>query len=319
MIGGAGLSTLGLWMVVRQGLEVGRPAEDARRIHARVTGALLIGLSTFQAEFDFGVPQFQLLFQPVLIASRPACAPRLRAVAARPVGRVPGARDVPRDPRALALFVRPSRGLHDAALPAVRRRGARSSRSRRSCSPGARSRSPSPPARASGRSASRPSGGGATSGWRIRGRRRCCAAALPLALAAGVGGALLGARISQSLALAGSARAACPDPGAVAAGRRAVLVALAIPLPRTGGDGTRAAVVPAPAPGPGPVDVAGVDPPRGPRRGVVSRCCRGRAGRPGTRARSPTCARRAGPRSAAARRAGRRQLEVDAPPRRARI
>ena len=74
MIGGAGLSTLGLWMVVRQGLEVGRPRRTARRIHARVTGALLIGLSTFQAEFDFGVPQFQLLFQPVLIALAAACA-----------------------------------------------------------------------------------------------------------------------------------------------------------------------------------------------------------------------------------------------------
>ena len=31
MIGGAGLSTLGLWMVVRQGLEVGRPRRTARR------------------------------------------------------------------------------------------------------------------------------------------------------------------------------------------------------------------------------------------------------------------------------------------------
>ena len=31
-------------------------------------GGLLIGLSTFQAEFDFGVPQFSLVFQPVLIA-----------------------------------------------------------------------------------------------------------------------------------------------------------------------------------------------------------------------------------------------------------
>ena len=30
-------------------------------------GALLLGLSTFQAEFDFGVPQFQLIFQPLLI------------------------------------------------------------------------------------------------------------------------------------------------------------------------------------------------------------------------------------------------------------
>ena len=31
-------------------------------------GGLLIGLSTFQAEFDFGVPQFHMAFHPVLIA-----------------------------------------------------------------------------------------------------------------------------------------------------------------------------------------------------------------------------------------------------------
>ena len=31
-------------------------------------GGLLIGLSTFQAEFDFGVPQFRAVLQPALIA-----------------------------------------------------------------------------------------------------------------------------------------------------------------------------------------------------------------------------------------------------------
>ena len=31
-------------------------------------GGLLIGLSTFQAEFDFGVPQFRLVLEPVLLA-----------------------------------------------------------------------------------------------------------------------------------------------------------------------------------------------------------------------------------------------------------
>src|SRR5690606_18595631 len=31
-------------------------------------GGFLIGLSTFQAEFDFGVPQFRMMFEPVLIA-----------------------------------------------------------------------------------------------------------------------------------------------------------------------------------------------------------------------------------------------------------
>jgi hypothetical protein len=32
-----------------------------------LTGGLMLGLSTFQAEFDFGVPQFQLIFQPLML------------------------------------------------------------------------------------------------------------------------------------------------------------------------------------------------------------------------------------------------------------
>jgi hypothetical protein len=35
---------------------------------AGLMGGFLIGMSTFQGEFDFGVPQFQLVFHPVLIA-----------------------------------------------------------------------------------------------------------------------------------------------------------------------------------------------------------------------------------------------------------
>ena len=35
-----------------------------------LTGGLLLGLSTFQGEFDFGVPQFRLVFHPMLIAAR---------------------------------------------------------------------------------------------------------------------------------------------------------------------------------------------------------------------------------------------------------
>ena len=42
-------------------------------------GGMLIGLSVFQAEFDFGVPQFRLVLQPLLIA----VAAGLTLVAAR--------------------------------------------------------------------------------------------------------------------------------------------------------------------------------------------------------------------------------------------
>jgi hypothetical protein len=78
MIGGAGLSLLGHATLLVEGGPIrrqngglgARPLRSwvIRVRHAAVFGGLLIGLSTFQGEFDFGVPQFQLYFQPVLIA-----------------------------------------------------------------------------------------------------------------------------------------------------------------------------------------------------------------------------------------------------------
>ena len=47
------------------------PVAPARLMNfqkAGLIGGFLIGMSTFQGEFDFGVPQFQLVFHPMLIA-----------------------------------------------------------------------------------------------------------------------------------------------------------------------------------------------------------------------------------------------------------
>src|SRR4051812_29208475 len=81
LIGGAGLSLVGMAVLSREGQlaakACGFDPENVtdRRIGAVVfarrgamMGGLLIGLSVFQAEFDFGVPQFRLVFQPLLIA-----------------------------------------------------------------------------------------------------------------------------------------------------------------------------------------------------------------------------------------------------------
>ena len=75
MIGGAGLSLLGMAALLSEGAAERSTATWrglAERLlefrYAAVAGALLIGLSTFQGEFDFGVPQFRLLFEPVLLA-----------------------------------------------------------------------------------------------------------------------------------------------------------------------------------------------------------------------------------------------------------
>jgi len=72
LIGGASLSVLGAWALHAEGDEEreasGRPLPRWTRFREVVlAGAFLVGLSTFQAEFDFGVPQFALALQPTLI------------------------------------------------------------------------------------------------------------------------------------------------------------------------------------------------------------------------------------------------------------
>jgi hypothetical protein len=74
LIGGAGLSLIGQAVLLAEGMRA-RPSRTTGNGNAitvmrraGLMGGLLIGLSTFQAEFDFGVPQYRLLFQPLLIA-----------------------------------------------------------------------------------------------------------------------------------------------------------------------------------------------------------------------------------------------------------
>ena len=82
MIGGASLATLGVWVLLVEGSRAlgsrGRTVLHQRRLftHVRtaaIAGAFLLGLSTLQAEFDYGVPQFQLVYQPILIMLAAGC------------------------------------------------------------------------------------------------------------------------------------------------------------------------------------------------------------------------------------------------------
>jgi hypothetical protein len=75
LIGGAAMTLLGIAVLTVEGQRANasreQPLPEPRSTRAArtvaLTGGLMLGLSTFQAEFDFGVPQFQLLFQPLLI------------------------------------------------------------------------------------------------------------------------------------------------------------------------------------------------------------------------------------------------------------
>jgi hypothetical protein len=71
MVAGASLATLALFAIEVEAVRTLGP--DARRptlikIRAVIGGsAFLVGLSTLQGEFDFGVPQFRQLYHPILI------------------------------------------------------------------------------------------------------------------------------------------------------------------------------------------------------------------------------------------------------------
>ena len=67
MVSGAALATISMWVLYVEGTRAaGVPAKAG--IELPMAGAFLVGLAALQAEFDFGVPQFRLLFQPVLIS-----------------------------------------------------------------------------------------------------------------------------------------------------------------------------------------------------------------------------------------------------------
>jgi hypothetical protein len=81
LIGGAAMTLVGQAVLIAEGMQArggsSRPAGLSRVAAIRrlsLMGGLLIGLSTFQGEFDFGVPQYRMVFQPFLLALAAGCA-----------------------------------------------------------------------------------------------------------------------------------------------------------------------------------------------------------------------------------------------------
>src|SRR3954454_2340244 len=73
LFGGASLATLGALILLMEGASAARevrPRRVSRVVRLQqvlLGGAFLIGLSTFQGEFDYAVPQFRLVFHPILL------------------------------------------------------------------------------------------------------------------------------------------------------------------------------------------------------------------------------------------------------------
>ena len=78
LIGGAGFSLLAVLYLEHEGRKAmthdSRTASGAGSWRYFAFGGLLIGLSVYPVEFDFGVPQFRQVFQPMLIAAAASLA-----------------------------------------------------------------------------------------------------------------------------------------------------------------------------------------------------------------------------------------------------
>ena len=107
LIGGAAMTLVGIAIIqveVRRAVRAsGQPDREygwVRHLrHVWLPGGLLIGLSTFQGEFDWGVPQFQLVYHPLLIMLAAGVDARRRARLARPGPRARRGRVLHRDAR----------------------------------------------------------------------------------------------------------------------------------------------------------------------------------------------------------------------------
>ncbi len=88
LVGGGALGTLALFLMVAEALPAARPTAVGRGIFVLTGGTVLVALSAVQAEFDFGVPQFQALYLPLLIMVAAGIALVLARVALGPWGAV---------------------------------------------------------------------------------------------------------------------------------------------------------------------------------------------------------------------------------------
>jgi len=255
MIGGGTLGVIGVWMLLRNGMALGSPTRLVRASQVALAGGLVLGASSFGAEFDFGVPQFQLLYQPLLIAFTAGLGFVCARCTLGPLGALKALAFYLLMRALLAVFVGPVLGFTtpDLALYVAEALVVEA----------AALRSPRSPLRLALWSGAGIGTIGLATEWgwtQLTMAHPWTPAMLPeaplLALAAGTGGALLGARMAQALVEADAPRAAFPPipAPAVVVAAVAVLAALAMPLPRTGGDGTVATIVPTPA-GEGQVDL----------------------------------------------------------------
>lgn len=239
MVGGGGLSVLPPWFALG---EAGvRPGDGPRQraMHVLAALTLLGALTSFQGEFDFGVPQFQLLYHPVLVVGSAAVVlTAARAVIGRG-GAVMAALGVLAFRGALMLFLSQGPGL-TAPRTALLLGSALMVEAVAALRPAERGLLPY--ALLSGAAVGTV---GLASEWawaaafaRHPWTSGMLTEAVLVGLLGSLGGALLGACVAGSL----RERLAKPPAAMLAAGAVATLVALLLPLPRTANMSPQAAI-----------------------------------------------------------------------------
>jgi len=88
LMAGGGLATIALWLIIAEVLPDSEPTLLGRFIHALAAGATLTGITIFMGEFEFGGPQFQAVYLPILIAAAASFALVLARIALGPWGAV---------------------------------------------------------------------------------------------------------------------------------------------------------------------------------------------------------------------------------------
>ena len=88
LVGGGALGTLALFLMLGEASPGARPTAVGRGIFVLTGGTVLVALSAVQAEFDYGVPQFQALYLPLLIMVAAGMALVLARIALGPWGAV---------------------------------------------------------------------------------------------------------------------------------------------------------------------------------------------------------------------------------------
>jgi hypothetical protein len=88
LVTGGAFGTLAVLLLLAEALPDARPTLVGRFVVVLAVGAALVGMSVFLGEFDYGVPQFQLVYLPILVAAAGAFTLVFARIALGPWGTV---------------------------------------------------------------------------------------------------------------------------------------------------------------------------------------------------------------------------------------